>query len=334
MKKVLFFVVAFLCQSGLWAQGVQTATLHHGGEFKSFYSATAFKEAMAEAQPGDVINLSAGTFQGTPINIPVTVRGAGIGAMDDSEDVSKLRTSISDGFAINIPTNEDGFTLSMEGLVCDGLISINEVTNPVFSKMRINSMQCNSDSKINNVTLFHCIFEDLSFAKDATFLIYNCVFPGFRDASGAAQISVFNSILNLKENYTGDRENISYYNCILDASNIRSVVYYNAILYDCLCIGGDEDTFGKNYGSNNNLPEHNNRLFPKDIPAFVDGTFYRLTEQAASYLGNDGTQVGIYGSSLPFSTRTSYPQIKKFVVAPESTSDGKLKIEIEIDAAN
>lgn len=338
MKKVLFFAVALLCQVESWAQGVQTATLHHGSEFKSFYSATAFKEAMAEAQPGDVINLSSGTFKGTLINIPVTIKGAGIGVVDGADNVSKLQTSFSDGFTINVPANENGFTLSMEGFVCDGLVSIDDVTNPIFSKMRFKSIQCNKssdDAKISNVTLFHCIFEDLSFAEDATFLMYNCVFPGFRNASSAAQISVFNSVVDIKSNdYVGDSNNISYSNCIFDASKVSSVIYYNASLYDCLCIGGDEYTFGKNYGSNNMLPGRNNRLLPKDVDAFVEGTFYRLTDQAMGYLGNDGTQVGIYGTALPFSTKTSYPQIKKFVVSPESTTDGKLKIEIEIDAAN
>ena len=70
------------------------------------------------------------------------------------------------------------------------------------------------------------------------------------------------------------------------------------------------------------------------MKVFKDETYYQLTDEAAKYLGSDGKQVGLYGGSLPFSLKTNYPQIKKFTVAPESTSDGKLKIEIEIDANN
>ncbi|WP_300504904.1 hypothetical protein [uncultured Duncaniella sp.] len=338
MKKLIFLTVSLLCHVCLMAQGVQTATLHHGSEFKAFYSAYAFKEAMAEAQPGDVINLSAGTFVSPEITVPVTVRGAGIGALDDAEDVSKARTTISNQIIINVPTNDDGLTLSMEGIVCDGGMSIAEVSNAIFSKMKIKNMDRGRDAKMNNVTLFHCIFEEMNFAEDATFLIYNCVFPGFRDSSVAAQISVYNSLINMKSSsYVGNNKNTTYNNCIINLSEIsrvQDVNYTNANLYDCLCIGGDENTFGKRYNSDNDLAERNNRLFPNDTPAFVDGTYYRLTDDAAAYLGNDGTQVGIYGSALPFSVKTSYPQIKKFVVAPESTTDGKLKIELEIDAAN
>ena len=338
MKKFLFLAVALICQIVSWAQGVQTATLHHGDEFKSFYSATAFKEAMESAQPGDIINLSAGTFKSAYINVPVTIKGAGIGALDNTENVSKARTTLSGEFIINVPTDPEGYTLSMEGMVCEGAMSIEEVNNPIFSKMRMGTINTyGGEPKMNNVTLFHCIFDELLPSTEATFSIYNCIFPGINTSHiNGSHFSIFNSVINLKSGYEGDNEMITYNNCIINLTpEISFDGYHQASLYDCLCIGGDDRSFGNSYYQvDNSQPERNNRLFPKDTAAFIDGTFYRLTDQAAKYLGNDGTQVGIYGTALPFSIRTSYPQIKKFVVAPESTADGKLKIEIEIDAAN
>lgn len=59
-----------------------------------------------------------------------------------------------------------------------------------------------------------------------------------------------------------------------------------------------------------------------------------LTDEAKTkYLGTDGTEVGIYGGSLPFVSRPSNPQITKLNVASKSTADGKLSVDIEVKAA-
>ena len=64
---------------------------------------------------------------------------------------------------------------------------------------------------------------------------------------------------------------------------------------------------------------------------YSDTETFELTDEAkAQYLGTDGTEVGIYGGSLPFTTESSLPKIKKFNVASKSTEDGKLKVEIEV----
>lgn len=64
---------------------------------------------------------------------------------------------------------------------------------------------------------------------------------------------------------------------------------------------------------------------------YTDTQTFELTDEAkAQYLGTDGTEVGIYGGSLPFTTESSLPKIKKFNVASKSTEDGKLKVEIEV----
>lgn len=310
------------------AQGVPTATLLHDGEFKTFYSGTAFRQALKEAQPGDVINLSAGTFLTSTITVPVTVRGAGIGAIDSIGDRSKARTNLSGSFEINIPSNDEGYSLSMEGLVCNEPITITEVKNPIFSKMRIYYLnRSNLDAKMDNVTMIHCIVDEaISMSSSATFQIYNSVFPSF-NVDG--MLSVSNSVIKTKKNKSLYGGSITLNNCILDNSDDPTEIYnsYGLHLYDCLCIGASDNP----YSERNSDSERNNRVLPENVSAFVEGSFYKLTEEAAQYLGSDGTQVGIYGGQHPFSVSTSYPQIKKFTVSPESTTDGKLKIELEID---
>ena len=62
-------------------------------------------------------------------------------------------------------------------------------------------------------------------------------------------------------------------------------------------------------------------------------TFELIDEAKTKYLGNDGTEVGIYGGNLPFDPTPSNPQITKCNVASKSTADGKLSVDIEVRAA-
>lgn len=320
------------------AQGGPTATLHHGGEFKTFYSSSAFKQALAEAQPGDIINLSAGTFEGTQIKVPVTVRGAGIGALDNVENNSKAHTSISGSLPIKVLDNEDGHTLSLEGLICEDALNIWGAKNVVFSKMRIRGAfgytgsASLSDTEMTNLTFLHCIFDNIiELSSKASISIYNSVISNGFNFSNGNVITVYNSLLLPISISQGSlyHTGLTMINCIIDVT-AKSTTLQSCKCYNCVVLGGNDKTIMYD----NKLSDRNNILFPSDTSAFLDGTYYRLTDEAAAYLGDDDTQVGIYGSSLPFSVKTSYPQIKKFYVAPESTADGKLKIEIEIDAAD
>ena len=58
---------------------------------------------------------------------------------------------------------------------------------------------------------------------------------------------------------------------------------------------------------------------------------YVLTPTAAqTYLGTDGTQVGIWGGPMPWTTTAENPTITRCQVAGRSTADGKLSVEIEV----
>ena len=71
----------------------------------------------------------------------------------------------------------------------------------------------------------------------------------------------------------------------------------------------------------------------KTCPGIYDFTFnetYELTDEAkATYLGSDGTQVGLYGG-MGFDLVPSTLQITKCEVSPRSTKDGKISVSIEV----
>jgi len=64
-------------------------------------------------------------------------------------------------------------------------------------------------------------------------------------------------------------------------------------------------------------------------PAITE-TFELTETAAATYLGDDGTQVGIYGGPAPFNPTPTNPQVKKFTV--NSTTEGdQLKVKINVE---
>ena len=76
------------------------------------------------------------------------------------------------------------------------------------------------------------------------------------------------------------------------------------------------------------------KTYPGGSLEKLDSEDFQLTDAAKTQcLGTDGTEVGIYGGSLPFDPTPSNPQITKCNVAAKSTADGKLSVDIEVNAA-
>ena len=64
-----------------------------------------------------------------------------------------------------------------------------------------------------------------------------------------------------------------------------------------------------------------------------EGKFELTDEAKTAFLGDDGTEMGMYGGVMPYNSTPSYPQITKMNVANKATADGKLSVEIEVSAA-
>ena len=62
--------------------------------------------------------------------------------------------------------------------------------------------------------------------------------------------------------------------------------------------------------------------------------FILNNEFATSFLGNDGTEVGIHGGMNPYHSRPPYMIIRNTNVAGRTTDDDKLSVEIEIINGN
>ena len=61
-----------------------------------------------------------------------------------------------------------------------------------------------------------------------------------------------------------------------------------------------------------------------------DNIYQLKNSIATSFLGHDGTEVGIYGGVMPYRTRPNYMIIKNCNVAGRTNDDNKLSVEIEL----
>lgn len=330
MKKLfLSLIVVVAGTMSSYAQTDLVATLSHGSTLTNYYGADALSEAYTAAATNDVITLSAGTFNAVNIEKAVTIRGIGI----FNEETGA--TVLSGEFSI-IPPEET--TIYLEGVRCNGGL---EITSTDMSAIA-NISKCYFDKNIgvNNkicIKFIHCIFASFIASNqydtnriDAFFK--NCVIGQTYQYSGVSNSSCRYNYENcvIKLNCYTFGAFCSFRNCILYDGQLSA----DATATNCIgWYSRDGSPFDNIVDGNNTaLTEtEKDELFKEGVLNIGYSKRYFLTETAAvTYLGDDGTQVGIYGGTNPFDPTPTNTQISKFTVS-SSTSNGKLSVTINVE---
>lgn len=326
-----FFLSFVLCLCGAFsafAQNSLLATLSHDGTVSTFYGAGALQEAHASAADGDVITLSSGTFLSTDITKAITLRGAG---MQADTLRGTLPTILSGDFKINV---SDTLTnrLTIEGIYNNNTVFVNGILkNAMILKSRFKSWNTQNKGVMKNVSFIHCrVSDQLVPYNQSTFSCMGCYLDYIHINSFENEISA--ELMNCVINKASRMDGITSVNCIFRVTGNN---YYNSstVAYNCVAFG--LANYFKYVPNNTNKVVNNaNEIFKTYTGTYSDSETFELTESAkTTYLGMDGTQVGIYGGSLPFDATPSNPQITKCNVAAKSTADGKLSVDITVNAA-
>lgn len=312
------------------AQTTQVATLSHEGTISTFYSANALKDAYAAAADGDIITLSSGSFIAVNFEKRITVRGAGMGVKIKDSDPYIEPTLLTGDFSIRVGGNENS-NFKLEGILSEDRVTLGGTVNAQFSKCKFKEL----DYEINrggfeNTTFINCVvYGNALICYNASMNFYGCYLKDTSFNRSGSHHTITNCILEVTEN-----GRFSDYACI-----VKNSIYINQKNYEyCENVGnafysiwsGNYST--GNFPFKNTLETHNNTFVPEGMKLFKEGTFYQLTDEAKQYLGDDGTEVGIYGGSLVFDPTPTNPQITKFNVASKTTADGKLSVDIEVNA--
>lgn len=311
MKKIflLFFTLISISYNAK-ADVSLMAILYHNGELTTFESTNALIDAIENAQNGDVITLTAGNFNSCELTKNVSIRGAGMMPGQNP-------TIINGKMTVLIPDADKG-TVNFEGVFFSDSFQIKRADIITFQKCYFNNIvdiEQNKNYTTNKLRMIHCIVTtllDLININPVSTELVNSYFGSFRCDNG-----INPSIQNCIFNSTGATG--SYTNCILLNCTASSYSTFNNCVSNTYQFGDQPITA-------------NNKYLPNLGDFFKEDSIYELRDDLTdTLLGNDGTQVGIYGGSMPFTPELSGLKITKFKVGNKTTADGKLPIEISIE---
>ena len=305
------------------AQDVQMVTLQQGESMTAYYGYSAFQQAMEAAAKGDLITLSGGSFASATVNKVVTIQGAGY---VQDPDNNRYCTTFDKDFNIELPDGEMG--LVIEGVRFNNVVSAKgTIDNLIFRKCRLGYLGFNNSK---NCLIDRCRIE--SFDPDdhsVNLMVKNSIIGYFGENSADAILLIQNCVIS----YSGNNGSLTaqFKNCISACSFQAS----GCSAYNCVV---NNNYGGFSTGTQSNVWKLDDNgmksLFTNgDFFNFRDDWSYTLTDEAAAqYLGTDGTQVGIYGGTTPFTDVPSNPQVVSKEIAAESDANGKLSVKIRVEA--
>ena len=247
--------------------------------------------------------------------------------------------------------NEEG---ALDGLHIEGIYF-----SECFSKGRNPKA-----STLSNILFKRCYFNKLAFwdwdsnSAASTYLhnlkIVNCVIGTLLHDPAAKNAGVYNCIIGksmcINTSYCKE---LIIKNCIIFKADNFGCVYKDNIFMSNNNYDFDDDKETASFFSHNiatnadyfkNIDENRNEnnwagktsigIFGEDVGNGYDSKYsYKLKEGNASiYVGSDGKEVGIYGGDYPFSKIPSNPQILSKEIDVQTTTDGKLKVSVKIEA--
>lgn len=351
MKKVLLLSLVVLFSHLCYAQQ-QLATLNHNGDISVFYGIDALQQAHGAAANGDVITLSSGNFHISSITKNVTIRGAGMWN-DTLRNTTKTIISNQPGaskLTLNIAL-DSVLNPCFEGMFFNCPIEVNQNNRHTFIKCEI----AQPISATNSSSVF-----DTTCKED--FVFVNCIINHPRGYSSAYYHywnSTFVNCIVFPSTSDFMRRGCTSINCVIFADPTTYNVYENCMFMSdgrdkpsltCFnCVGfkiGGGTYFASPILNNCWKRTHVNFTWaftdfslPSDLAwenmayssyVLTDETFRLTDTAAATYIGTDGTQVGIYGGIMPFNPYVGSPHIGRCNVANRSTIDGKLSVDFEI----
>ena len=297
MKKIFSLMcgmaIALFCTNTMMAQNeVLSATLQHGDETSIFTGVDALVSACNAAQSGDVITLSAGTFNlNRALPKSISIYGAGF----EKDEITNtnvttvcnndLWTSISDGDLhleglyfnktiriYDFEGDENIENFSMAKCYVPGNIEIQaRISNSQISQCVVTGSISGLDAQ--NVLISNCwIGGTVWFNTDNSAVINNSIITGFQGSANTWRNCIF----------TGYGQYQSYgsglaFNCIL-RSDVAGWQSYGLQLTDCYTVPCSE-------------------IFADGTDAAYAATRTFELQQPIVWLGTDGTEAGIRGGN-------------------------------------
>ena len=319
MKKTIY-AIAMMLMTGIsaFSQAEDTKVILQSGAATTIYDGTNISTAISAAKKGDILYLSEGTYDSFTIDKEILVRGVG------------ENTWIEGDVTIAIPNNATLTQAVLEGVNVSGTINITQpATNLIIRNTKVMDVKVNGalsnglidrcwitgtfnmnnntdDTTVKNSKVFMISAGSLTYNK-CTFL--NCNIAHRANATTAAVFT--NCIIG---GINGWRNDI-HYNGL---GTMESSVFTNTLF----------NTSGGSIGSSSS---QTNCYFVDDSSGACDENTLENRFPFNDYKGTDGTDVGVYGGTTPFTLDPQVPKVTESTFTVD-TNTNKLKVELKVSA--
>ncbi len=330
MKKILIISVSLFFSLALCAQSV---ALHRDGETQVFRGMNAFIDANNAAQDGDTLYLSGFDLSG-PDYFTKSLKIYGVGSMDTAT-VATGKTYISS--SINLRNGADDFHI--EGVDFGNLSVAN-------------------NNSVNNLTVKRCnIRGNISFGTTENpsedCIVSGSVIRGNINLTNTIRPTISNNIIlgNITTTNNIIANNIflhSSYNIINGSDNMLFNNYLRASgSYSYRICSGNGNAFYYNVFAHqspelgtHHIQENNwtgvsmEDFFVKKVGNSYDVKDDYHLKNPEDYIGEKGTQVGIYGGDYPYKDGAIpvIPHIESVDIPYRLDEDGNLPVNIKVSA--
>lgn len=343
-----------------------SATLIHGNETTNYYGETAFKNAYtAAADSGDVIVLSPGTFGGNNsdyyvyITKSISIYGSGM----RTDTISGRKTTTVPKIQINRYTSYDEYgkkvmkfpTIYLEGLCIDDL-SIHSVhsddmdadvtylplTNALFRKCWIKDLKIAASTQSCRVQ--QCRLSNISSyiyknGKTETYQNFNWPQKQLNFENCYTESAIGGSVYNCTVTYDHCIiRTYNYYSSYISGwsySNLTNNIIYSSVENTCTAYNNifTVSDIGTTNAENNWTGIANAGIWadPNEDGSYGDYKDYKL-KFPETYVGTDGTEVGINGGIAPFDRTSAVPRLLSSQIDLRTSDDGKLNVKIQVEA--
>lgn len=343
-KNLILMLLAMFAVFDLSAVPVATvpvATLNHDGQITQYNGSNALQAAHNDAVSGDVITLNNGIFSACTISKGIILRGACMDTTPEMEEQGMRPTIIQTDMHIQVPATETN-TLKIEDLQFYNHLYVDSVPHISFARVKTRQY-IYTKATIDNFDAVQCSFYHLQSnggTNPATvYTFVNCAiaFTGYsyNPIYLPRYINADHCVIGAVYDHGGGSGCV-FKNCIFTEGNTSSSYKLpdNCIVNNCVAV--KNGLFSGCTAIDCQVVSLATLFDDQEHTGFSNGGYINpLTEEAAAtYLGTDGTQVGIYGGVLPFTMMPDNPIVTQCDIAGKTNEDGKLKVKIEVKSVN
>ncbi len=332
-RKQLFTLIIAIATT--MTVNAQTIALHSTNGTQIFKGVNALNTAYTAAQNGDTLYLSGGSF--TPpsaFDKQLLIFGAGH-YVDSTMATSK-------SFILgNVVLSGNADNIMIQGVDINGDLnfSVNQAVNNVIVRFcRMNNFSVTGSSNSSqNISIINNVISGIIYLENGiNALVANNIFGYFAASTNGHLVQ--NNIILTSTCWWGDcnfgsGDNNTFNNNIIVHSSTKwggnGNVFQNNVFVNATPSYGTTYTALNNYV---NIPQAD--IFINQTGNGFNYAHNYHLKNPITYLGTDGTEVGIYGGTFPYKEGAvpHNPHIQLKSIAPTTDTNGDLQIQIQVEA--